>query len=130
MANSIDDKIKRDLQAQTQELETLVDGGLLDYMKAGFASSYSWMTKLGYVIAIVFSGLILYCGYQFFTVSAGEQLFWGVLLILSFIAQVATKLWIFMQTNRNILSRELRLMELRLTQGGFIQSNSTESASQ
>lgn len=114
MKNSIDDKIKHDLQQQTLELDALVDGGLMDYMKVGFASGYSWMTKLGYAIAIVFSGLIIYCGYQFFTVEPGEQLFWGVLLILSFIAQASTKLWIFMQTNRNILSRELRLMELRL----------------
>lgn len=38
------------------------------------------------------------------------------LLVLAFQAQVAIKLWIFMETNRNHTAREIRRLELRLRQ--------------
>ena len=114
MKNDLDDKITKTLQSQAKELDTLVDGGMFDYLKHGFDNNFAGIMKLGYVIAIVLSMVMVWLGYQFFTAVPEEQVFWGVLLIMSLIAQVATKLWIFMQTNRNILSRELRLLELRL----------------
>lgn len=113
MNNDIDDKIKQDLRNQSQELDSLLDDGLGTYLKLGFSARFAWLTKVGYVLAIVLSVLMIYCGYRFFTALPDQQVFWGVCLIISFNAQVATKLWIFMQTNRNILSRELRLLELR-----------------
>lgn len=114
MKNDLDDKITQTLQGQAKELDALVDGNMFDYLKLGFDSSFAGVMKLGYAIAIVLSILMLWFGFKFFTVTREEQLFWGVLLIISLISQVATKLWIFMQTNRSILSRELRMMELRL----------------
>lgn len=114
MKNDIDDKITQTLKGQAKELDALVDGNLFDYLKHGFDSSFAGVMKLGYTIAIVLSILMLWFGYKFFTVTQEHQLFWGVLLIISLISQVTTKLWIFMQTNRNILSRELRMLELRL----------------
>jgi len=56
--------------------------------------------------------LLIYCGYRFFTAVPEQEIFWNVCLILSFQAQVATKLWIYMQTNRAYLSKELRLLAL------------------
>lgn len=114
MKNELDDKISQTLQGQAKELDALVDGGLFDYLKHGFDNRFAGVMKLGYAIAIVLSMVMFWLGYKFFTVGPEEQVFWGVLLIMSLIAQVATKLWIFMQTNRNILSRELRMLELRL----------------
>ncbi|MDM7859191.1 hypothetical protein QTP81_01055 [Alteromonas sp. ASW11-36] len=114
MKNELDDKISQTLQGQAKELDALVDGGLFEYLKHGFDNSFAGVMKLGYAIAIVLSIVMFWLGYKFFTVGPEEQVFWGVLLIMSLIAQVATKLWIFMQTNRNILSRELRMLELRL----------------
>lgn len=118
MNNDLDAKIKHDLQAQSKELDALMGDGLMDYMKIGFASQFSWLMKVGYALAIILSVLMFYCGYQFLTVAPENQLFWGIWLIISFNAQVATKLWIFMHTNRNMLSRELRVMELRLAKQG------------
>ena len=114
MKNELDDKITQTLQSQAKELNAMVDGSFFDYLKHGFDRSFTGIMRLGYAIAIVLSIVMLWFGYQFFTVGPEKQLFWGVLLIMSLIAQVATKLWIFMQTNRNILSRELRMLEVRL----------------
>ncbi len=113
---NIDEKIKQDLENQSKQLDTLVGEklGLFEYMKLGFASNIGWVVKLGYVLAIILSVIMIYCGYRFFIAAEDEQLFWGVCLIISFNAQVATKLWIFIQTSRNHLSREIRLMMLRL----------------
>lgn len=113
MTNNSDDDIKRYLKQQSQELDSMLGDGLTDYLKLGFASNFSGIMKVGYAIAITLSIALFYCGYQFFTAPEATQVFWGVLLILSFNAQVATKLWIFMQTNRNMLSKEMRMMEIR-----------------
>ena len=113
MTTKSDDDIKHYLKQQSQELDNMLGDGLTDYLKLGFASNFSGIMKLGYAIAIALTVALFYCGYQFFTAPEVNQVFWGVLLILSFNAQVATKLWIFMQTNRNMLSKEMRMMEVR-----------------
>lgn len=113
MTTKSDDDIKHYLKQQSQELDNMLGDGLTDYLKLGFASNFSGIMKLGYAIAIALTVALFYCGYQFFTAPEVNQVFWGVLLILSFNAQVATKLWIFMQTNRNMLSKEMRMIEVR-----------------
>jgi heme/copper-type cytochrome/quinol oxidase subunit 4 len=113
---NIDEKIKQDISKQAQELDELMqsDDGLISYLKVGFSSKFAWLVKMGYALAIVLSIIMIYCGIKFFNAPAQEQLFWGVCLIISFNAQVATKLWVFMHTNRNHLAKEIRLLELRL----------------
>lgn len=113
MTTKSDDDIKHYLKQQSQELDNMLGDGLTDYIKLGFASNFSGIMKLGYTIAIALTLALFYCGYQFFTAPEVNEVFWGVLLILSFNAQVATKLWIFMQTNRNMLSKEMRMIEVR-----------------
>ncbi|MGQ8364730.1 DUF6768 family protein [Glaciecola sp. 1036] len=111
-----DEKIKQDLQQQAKALDDLMrdQSSLADYLKMGFASNFGWLVKLGYGIAIILSILMFYCGYQFFNASPDNELFWGICLMLSFNAQIATKLWVFMQINRNHLAKEIRYLELRL----------------
>lgn len=117
---NLDDKIKHDLAEQAAELDRLMQqqDGLAGYLKTGFVSGISWVMKLSYVIAVVLTTMIVWCGYQFVVAEPEQQLFWGVWLILAFQAQVAIKLWIFMETNRNHTAREIRRLELRLRQNG------------
>ncbi|RUO69560.1 DUF6768 family protein [Idiomarina ramblicola] len=112
----VNEQIKEDLSAQAQELDKLMGTGegLTGYLKQGFKYDIGWVVKVAYGLGAIFTALLLFCGYQFFTATPDNELFWGVLLILSFNAQVATKLWIYMQTNRNHTAREIRLLELRL----------------
>lgn len=113
MNKNDDNAIREAVKNQSKELEALLDGGLGTYFKTGFEHSFSSLMKLGYGLAIVLTLILIVCAYQFFTVSTEKQVFWGVCLLLSFNAQVATKLWIFMQTNRIMLSKELRLLLFR-----------------
>lgn len=113
MHSDIDKEISDKLKQQSNELDALVSGGLSNYLKLGFTSGFRGLMKLGYALAIVLTFVIIWCGYEFFSAPADNQIFWGVCLILSFNAQVAVKLWIFMQTNRNIISKEIRLLALR-----------------
>jgi hypothetical protein len=112
---NIDEKIKHDLAQQAKDLDALMskDESLFDYVKLGFTSHFGWLIKLGYVLAILVTLVLFYCGFNFFTATPDNQVFWGICLILSFNAQVAIKLWIFMQTNRIQLLRDIRLIELR-----------------
>lgn len=88
--------------------------GLRSYLRTGFSSSMKWVMVVGYIYAFVFTLLMFTFGYHFFTAEPERQLFWGVLLILVFNALVAVKLWIFIETNRNHMSRALKRLELRL----------------
>lgn len=111
-----DEQIKKDLADEAKALDELMEQGpgLSGYLKQGWKSDIGWVVKAGYGLGLLFSALLIFCGYRFFTATPDTELFWGVLLILSFNAQVATKLWIYMQTNRNHTAREIRLLELRL----------------
>ncbi len=110
----LDENMKQQLDAQTRELDALMEDklSLSEYLRTGFSSGMGWMMKAGYIFGVLFSLLLIFCGYRFFTAVPEQEIFWGVCLILSFQAQVATKLWIYMQTNRAYLSRELRLLAL------------------
>ncbi|MBJ2130929.1 hypothetical protein JC525_18540 [Alteromonas sp. IB21] len=83
------------------------NAGLINYLRMGFASDFPVIMKLGYAMAIIFSVLIFYSGYHFFTADKDSELFWGVCLVLSVNAQITVKLWIYMQTNHNIVMHEL-----------------------
>jgi hypothetical protein len=110
-----DEQIENALKQQSKELDLLMDSdsSLTGYLKLSLASNFSWIVKIGYVLAVALSVLMFVCGYQFFTAQPEREVFWGICLVLSFQAQVATKLWIFMQTNKNALSQELRILMLR-----------------
>ncbi|CAB0150293.1 hypothetical protein PSI9734_00846 [Pseudidiomarina piscicola] len=112
------DEFEQQLKAQADELNKLMadDTGLSGYLKQGLSSKLGWVMTFAYVLAIVLTLAIFGAGYKFFTVGAEQQLFWGVLLILVFNAQVAVKSWIFLETGRNHTAKEIRRMELRLVQ--------------
>ena len=93
---------KKDKQLDAQST------GFINYLRMGFASDFPAIMKLGYTMAIIFSVLIFYSGYHFFTADKNSELFWGVCLVLSVNAQITVKLWIYMQTNHNILMQALR----------------------
>lgn len=112
------DKFEQHLKEQSAELKRLMtdDSGLTGYLKEGFSSKFSWVMKVAYLLAIILTVFIFWTGYEFFTAAADEQVFWGILLLLVFNAQVATKIWIFLETGRNHTAKEIRRMEVRLAQ--------------
>lgn len=111
-----DNEIRERLNDAAKELDELMadDNDIVGYLKLGFTSTTGRLVKIGYILAIILTFILLFTGYKFVNAPESEQVYWGVFLLLSFNSQVAVKLWIFSQNNRNFLAKEIRLMELRL----------------
>jgi hypothetical protein len=109
-----DSEIKRELARQAAELDKLMreEQGLNKVLASGFKGGLAGIMVIAYILALVLAIAIFYCGYQFFTVPAEQQLFWGVMLLLAFQAQMGTKLWIWLESNRSSTLRELKRLEL------------------
>ncbi|EGN75907.1 hypothetical protein A28LD_0395 [Idiomarina sp. A28L] len=88
--------------------------GLIAYLKQGINGDLGWLLKIGYCLGVILTVIMAFCAYQFFTASPNTQVFWGVLFILTLNGQMATKLWIYMQTNHSQTMQELRSIEKRL----------------
>ncbi|MBZ9613287.1 DUF6768 family protein [Rheinheimera maricola] len=112
--NTNDNEIKRELARQAAELDKLMreEQGLEKLLLSGFKGGLGAIMATAYCLAILLAMAIFYCGYQFLTVPQAEQNFWGVVLLLVFQAQVATKLWIWLESNRSSTLREIKRLEL------------------
>jgi hypothetical protein len=70
-----------------------------------------WFIITNIIIAINFLALV-YAVYSFFTQPPSEQLFWGILSVMSFQFHIAAKSWLFNEMNRSLLMRELKRLEV------------------
>lgn len=115
---TLDSDIKQQLAKQAAELDKLMreEQGLDKVLASGFKGGLGTIMGIAYLFAVLLSIAIFYCGYQFFTAEPEQQVFWGVLLLLSFQAQVGTKLWIWLETHRSSTLRELKRLELTIAQ--------------
>lgn len=116
--NVNDNDIKRELARQAAELDKLMreEQGLNKVLASGFKGGLGAVMAIAYGLAVLLAVAMFYCGYQFFTAAATEQNFWGILLLLTFQAQVGTKLWIWLETNRSSTVREIKRLELAIQQ--------------
>lgn len=107
-----------ELAAQAYQLDKLMreEQGLLPLIQSGFRGGLKPLMILAYGLALLLALLIVYCAYQFFTVTEAQQNFWGICLVLAFQAQVGTKIWIWLEMNRASTVRELKRLELALAQ--------------
>jgi len=112
---NIDEKIKAELENEANELDKILvdDQGVFDMLKGSFQGGMArWMIMINIVILLV-TGAMLWTGYQFFTSTAVDgYAFWGVCFLLSAIAQIAMKQWVWMEMNRSSLMREIKRIEL------------------
>ena len=112
---NIDEKIKAELENEANELDKILvdDQGLFDMVKGSYKGGMArWMILINIVIILV-SGVMLWTGYQFFTADNIEgYTFWGVCFLLSAMAQIAMKQWVWMEMSRSSLMREIKRVEL------------------
>ncbi len=111
---NLNNDIKQQLAEQAAELDKLMreEQGLEQVLASGFKGGLGAIMTIAYILAMILAVAIFYCGYLFFTVEAEQQLFWGILLLLAFQAQVGTKLWIWLESHRSSTLRELKRLEL------------------
>lgn len=83
--------------------------GVVGLLTNAFYSGLSGFLMLSNVLILVFTGLLLWSGFRFFTATASDDMiFWGICFILSLQVQVALKQWLWTQIDRNSVIRELK----------------------
>ncbi len=112
---NIDEKIKRELASDSLQLdEILVDKeGLFERISGAFKGGMKRWVILIYIVAVVVGTLFLWTGYRFFiSTEIQDQIFWGICFIIALNMQGFIKQWIFMETNRNSIMREVKRVEV------------------
>ncbi|SFB79847.1 DUF6768 family protein [Pseudoalteromonas denitrificans] len=116
---TIDSKIKKELENDAAEIDKILaqeNGGLTSMLASGFKGSMRRWFVLINIVTVIISAALLWCAYQFFTVDSELQTFWGILLIVCLQLQVATKQWLFNEMSRSSLIREIKRVELAVSE--------------
>lgn len=102
------------LARRNAEIDRLMreEQGLPAVLAAGFRGGLSGLMQFAYGVAVVLAFALFYCGYRFITAPSADLVFWGVCLLLCFQAQVGTKQWIWLETQRAGTMRELKKLQL------------------
>jgi hypothetical protein len=113
-----DQEIIQLLARRNAEIDRLMreEQGLPAVLAAGFRGGLNGLMQFAYALALVLAVALFYCGYRFITAPAADLVFWGVLLLLCFQAQVGTKQWIWLETQRAGTMRELKKLQLAIDQ--------------
>lgn len=116
---NIDDKIIQALDAEAKRLAPLLvdNKGLFSRLLPIYRGGMRRWVWLVNGLALLTSGLMFWSGYAFYLADTIElQLFWGVWLIVSLQLQMGLKNWLFMEMNRASLLRELKSIEIKLSE--------------
>ena len=116
---NLDDKIKQALQMDAKEVERVLrkDDGMFKQFFGIFRGNMRFWNMYGMAIAIVTAVLMFWSGYHFFiSETQDDRLFWGVLLLAFWSGTMGLKIWFWLEMNRYSTSREIKRLELAVTQ--------------
>ncbi len=112
---NIDEKIKRELESDSPELnEILVDDeGLFSRLSGSFKGGMKHWVIMVYLLTVVVGVTFLWTGYRFFiSTELQDQIFWGICFIIALNMQGFLKQFLFMESNRNSIMREVKRVEV------------------
>ncbi|CAM3753181.1 MULTISPECIES: DUF6768 family protein [Pseudoalteromonas] len=111
---NLDEKIKQSLQAEQHNLESVLesDSGLFKQLSGIYQGSMRRWTILGTMLAFILTAAFIISAYQFF--NSDQQLLWAVCFVSSLMMQIAVKLWLFMEMNRQSIIKEIKRSELEI----------------
>jgi len=113
--STLDERIKNELADETSAIDDLLakEGGMPDMVAAALQGSMRrWIWLTGF-FTLIFTGLMFWCGYEFFTaITSDDRIFWGVCMLAAAMPQIALKQWQWMEMNRANLMREIKRLEL------------------
>jgi len=118
---SIDERIRKELQSQGEPVDALSldDKGLFGMLFRVFTGGLRRWAAFAMALTLVFVGLTVWCGYEFFIASSvDDRVFWGVLAAVAFHAVSMFKFWFFMEMNRHSVTREVKRVEIALARLG------------
>lgn len=112
---NLDDKIKQELETDKANIDEILadDQGLFDMFFATFKSNMKFWVILVNIFTLVFTVLMFWTLYEFFTGSdSPDRWFWGICALMAMSAQIALKQWMYLEMYRNSIMRELKRVEL------------------
>lgn len=112
---NIDEKIKQELEGDSLNIDDVIidDEGLFSRMTGIFKGGMKNWVILIFAVAVIVGVLFLWTGYRFFTShEIQDQVFWGICFMIALNMQGFIKQWMFMETNRNSIMREVKRVEV------------------
>lgn len=117
--SSIDAKIREALSAEETNLSRELEGDqtMLQMIADSFRGRHRGLVIMVFFMICVYMGLMILSAVRFFAVDeVREMLLWGGLFGFSLLAVTASKIWYWMELNKNSVTRELKRVELRIAQ--------------
>lgn len=111
----IDRKIKAELDNEAAEIDriTLDEKGVFGMLSGVYRGGMRRWVMVGAAGVMVLTVLLVWSAWRFFTAAeTADLVFWGVIFVIALHAQVAMKMWIWMEMNRSSLLREIKRLEL------------------
>jgi hypothetical protein len=114
---NLDERIKKELETEAEVIDEILNDkqGIFDLVAGSFKSGLGvWVVLINIVILVV-TGLMIWSGYEFFIAEQlDDRIFWGVCLVISAVAQIAMKQWVWMEMQRSSLLREIKRVEIAI----------------
>ncbi len=119
--SSIDERIKRELEAESLDIYKIIGetGDLTEMFHATLKGSTGTEVKI--VLGITMLALVglVACIWQFWTATdISGQIFWGVWSLLSGITMLSFEIWAWMEINRASTMRAITRLELAIRDKG------------
>jgi len=121
---NIDKLIKESLSADDAKFyDELEEENLLGKVGTTFKGKMGWLVIVMNIANLIFFGLLIYTIIQFFDAQGAEELIkWAMAIFGCFMFMAFTKLYVWMQMNKNDILRELKRIELQLAALGHQRS--------
>lgn len=119
--NSIDERIKRELEAESLDVDKIVgeNGDINEMFRAALKGSTGGVVKLVIGLATITGLVVAFCLWQFVgAVAVSDQIFWAVWSILSAVTMIGFEIWAWMEINRAATQRAITRLELAIRDKG------------
>ena len=115
--NELDDKIREALRKEDAELFADFGGepSMHEMVMETYRGKHRWFAMLATFWAFGFSVIFILAAIKFFRVEATRDLLmWAAVCIVCVSGATMTKIWYFMELNKNAVTREIKRLELQI----------------
>ncbi len=119
--NSIDERIKRELEAESLDVDKIIgeNGDINEMFRAALKGSTGGVVKIVIGLATLTGLVVAYCLWQFVGAEVvTDQIFWAVWSILSGVTMIGFEIWAWMEINRAATQRAISRLELAIRDKG------------
>lgn len=112
-----DDDLRKSLEkTDSALLEHAEDDPLMtEVIVKSFRGRKRWLTLFPFLLSLVYTGLMIWCGYEFFRQDSTKyQIAWAAGFLACVGSIGLTKVWVWGEWRRQSLMREIKRLDLRV----------------